>query len=74
MHPKAYNRLKTLSEDFDKPSEALRLMGDFMSTTLAHTKANSVKDCIEKFVRTSVVLKDVEDAANSLTKKMGSAH
>ena len=70
MLPKAFNRLRTLSLEFTNPSNAFRLMRDFMEKSIENTKANAVRDTIAKFNKKGVVLKDVNDTAMSLTFKM----
>ena len=70
MLPKAFNRLRTLSLEFTNPSNAFRLMRDFMEKSIENTKANAVRDTIAKFNKKGIVLKDVNDTAMSLTSKM----
>ena len=70
MLPVAFNRLRTLSLEYTNPTNALRLMRDFMEKSIENTKANAVRDTIAKFNKKGIVLKDVNDTAISLTSKM----
>ena len=70
MLPEAFNRLRTLSFEYEEPTIAFRLMRDFMEKSIKNTKANAVKDTTVKFNKTGVVFKDVNDTAISLTAKM----
>ena len=58
MLPVAFNRLRTLSLEYTNPSNAFRLMRDFMEKSIENTKANAVRDTIAKFNKKGIVLKE----------------
>ena len=73
MRPIAYNHLNHLSNEFTNPSRAFWLMRDYVRKAIKLTNDTMTKNTILKFKNAKIGLKDVEDVASSMKRKMKSS-
>ena len=59
MHPKAYNLITQLSNEFVSVSSTRKLMREHVDISNVYSKSVAVRNSLEKFVRAEVALKDV---------------
>ena len=70
MHPKAYNLITQLANEFVSVSSTKKLMREHVDISNVYSKSVAVRNSLEKFVKADVALKDVCDSAIKLTSKI----
>ena len=72
MRPRTYSQICQLAHQYLHPERAFWLMKDYVTKTLAHTKATCVKNMMEKFVRNRIPLREVKDLVANVVINMKS--
>ena len=72
MRPKAFCLIQDYSREFLNPKWAFEAMRAYLESVIAHAKASSARDLMEKYWRNGIQFNDVESIVKSVEYKMKS--